>query len=567
MKRMLVAAVACASLSLSCFAEPLTTAVTYQGELAQDGNLANGVFDLKFRLYDFAIGGGSVGSEVTASGVSISNGRFTQSLDFGAGAFNGQRRWLEIDVRPAGGGAYTTLAPRQELTTAPYAAFATGATNLGGQPASYYLNAGNLTGTVSGSAISGTYPQAITLTNPANIFIGSGAGLSQLNASALSAGTIDESRLSSGVARRNQLNTFLAANVFSATTFLEGQVHVGVAGPGRMNVASDLFQTLHVENSTPSAGTAIFASTSSTNQCYGVRGVQRAGASFTTPVGGAGVFGESDTGFGVAGFSSTTTSIAGVLGLANATTGFGQGGAFTSNADQGVGVWARTASSTGVNYALRASATSPNGYAGYFEGTKSYFQGAVGIGTLNPSHNLHVAGTARIDGALTLNAPLQATAGISLPATIRTKALDSSLWQPYSSTLAFNRIGLAGHCVTATSAGTSMIFYMPIDLPEGAIVRGVTVYVTDNDATQNISATLVRALHTVNSSVTTVGTSRTSSGASASVRTLVWTGQAHLIDPDSESFHVSVSWTSPTTPTNILLGNVVVSYEISTPLP
>jgi hypothetical protein len=41
---------------------------------------------------------------------------------FGANAFNGEARWLQIAVRsPAGGGGFTTLAPRQAITATPYA--------------------------------------------------------------------------------------------------------------------------------------------------------------------------------------------------------------------------------------------------------------------------------------------------------------------------------------------------------------------------------------------------------------------------------------------------------------
>jgi hypothetical protein len=57
--------------------------------------------------------------------VSLTQGRFTQTLDFGAAAFGPDSRWLEIDVRsPAGAGAYVTLAPRQPMTAAPVAWFA-----------------------------------------------------------------------------------------------------------------------------------------------------------------------------------------------------------------------------------------------------------------------------------------------------------------------------------------------------------------------------------------------------------------------------------------------------------
>lgn len=49
------------------------------------------------------------------------------SLEFGASAFTGDKRWLEIAVRsPAGSGSFTTLTPRQPLTASPYALKALG---------------------------------------------------------------------------------------------------------------------------------------------------------------------------------------------------------------------------------------------------------------------------------------------------------------------------------------------------------------------------------------------------------------------------------------------------------
>ncbi len=58
-----------------------------------------------------------------ALGTTLSDGRFSASLDFGA-VFAGQSRWLEIDVKPAGSGAYATLTPRQLLSAAPVASYA-----------------------------------------------------------------------------------------------------------------------------------------------------------------------------------------------------------------------------------------------------------------------------------------------------------------------------------------------------------------------------------------------------------------------------------------------------------
>lgn len=107
-------------------AAPLTTAFTYQGQLRSDGSPANGLHDLRFRLFDAAVGGAQVGAAVCLDGVDVVSGLFNVSLDFGA-QFNGDRRFLEIEVRADGtpgncaAGVYSPLTPRQELQAAPYA--------------------------------------------------------------------------------------------------------------------------------------------------------------------------------------------------------------------------------------------------------------------------------------------------------------------------------------------------------------------------------------------------------------------------------------------------------------
>jgi len=102
-------------------AQALTPTFTYQGELSESGSAADGAYDFRFRLFDAASGGAQVGSEVTVSAVAVSGGLFSVPLDFGPAALSGDRRWLEIRVRPAGGGSYHTLSPRSEVTAAPYA--------------------------------------------------------------------------------------------------------------------------------------------------------------------------------------------------------------------------------------------------------------------------------------------------------------------------------------------------------------------------------------------------------------------------------------------------------------
>lgn len=104
-------------------AEALGTAFTYQGQLFDSGNPAEGLYDLRFSLYDAAYAGNLIGT-VNQNDILVDNGIFIVQLDFGA-VFNGTAYWLEIGVRPgASSGAYTALAPRQPITAAPYALYA-----------------------------------------------------------------------------------------------------------------------------------------------------------------------------------------------------------------------------------------------------------------------------------------------------------------------------------------------------------------------------------------------------------------------------------------------------------
>jgi hypothetical protein len=115
-------------------AAPLTaqgTAFTYQGRLTDGGNPANATYDIRFILWDSDAGGAQVGSTVTKDDVVVTNGLFTVSLDFGANAFDGNARWLEIAARAGTStGTFVVLSPRQPITSAPYAIFADTAASL-----------------------------------------------------------------------------------------------------------------------------------------------------------------------------------------------------------------------------------------------------------------------------------------------------------------------------------------------------------------------------------------------------------------------------------------------------
>jgi hypothetical protein len=100
--------------------------ITYQGYLRMGGAPANGNYDFIFTLYDDAMAGNQVGVQVRINNKLVRNGLYTVELDFGPqnviwNALPARNRWLEIQVRPAGGGNFMTLAPRVRIHAAPYA--------------------------------------------------------------------------------------------------------------------------------------------------------------------------------------------------------------------------------------------------------------------------------------------------------------------------------------------------------------------------------------------------------------------------------------------------------------
>jgi hypothetical protein len=105
----------------SLSAAPLGSAFLYQGRLVQQGQPAQGLYDLTFTLYDAPTGGVPLAGPVTNLQVNVSNGLFAAEVDFGPSAFNGTAYWVALAVRPSGGGAFTALTPRQPLLAAPYA--------------------------------------------------------------------------------------------------------------------------------------------------------------------------------------------------------------------------------------------------------------------------------------------------------------------------------------------------------------------------------------------------------------------------------------------------------------
>lgn len=160
---------ACAGL-ITFYFNPLTalaqgtTAFTYQGRLLNNGTEVNGTNGMVFTLYSAQTGGTVIGTPITNS-VAVSNGLFTEGLDFGANAFNGSARWLDIAV--SNGTTNIELSPRTQVLPTPYAVYAASAATAG--TAASATTAGTATNIVGGVVASGT-------------FAGNGSGLTNVAA-------------------------------------------------------------------------------------------------------------------------------------------------------------------------------------------------------------------------------------------------------------------------------------------------------------------------------------------------------------------------------------------------
>ncbi|MEI8288406.1 MAG: tail fiber domain-containing protein [Verrucomicrobiota bacterium] len=164
---------------LSTNAHAQGTAFTYQGRLDDGASPATGIYDLRFTIYDAASAGILQGSALTNAATPVTNGLFMVTLNFGAGVFDGNARWLEIGVQPADGTNFATLSPRQALTATPYAQFSGRAATAMIAASANAVPGANIHGQVP----LGSLPPSV-LTNGA-AFAGDGTGVTNVNATTL----------------------------------------------------------------------------------------------------------------------------------------------------------------------------------------------------------------------------------------------------------------------------------------------------------------------------------------------------------------------------------------------
>jgi hypothetical protein len=181
---------------------PLGTAFTYQGRLSDGGAPANGTYDLQFTVYIVAAGGSPVAGPLLKEDVIVSGGLFTVMLDFGA-APNGYATWIEVGVRPgASTGAFTAMAPRQEVTPTPNALYSSTApwSGIAGKPAAFADGVDNDSGGTVTSVTAGTGLSGGTITTSGTLSVATGG----ISSAMIATGAVGTSQISASGSQSGQ---------------------------------------------------------------------------------------------------------------------------------------------------------------------------------------------------------------------------------------------------------------------------------------------------------------------------------------------------------------------------
>jgi hypothetical protein len=216
-----VGVAACLGTALA-FAAPLTSAFTYQGRLSASGQPASGSFDLRFSLYDGGRSTVPLAPVVLLEDVTVANGIFNVPLDFGLAVANGQRLFVALEVREGTStGAFTTLAPRHELSPGVYAFHA-----LEAQQA---LVAGP--GSVNGSSV---VDGSLTAAD-----LGAGAvNTAELAAGAVTSGSISDFSVTSNDIALNTITNFnIAGNTIAGNAILDDTLTAQDIAPGAVGTS------------------------------------------------------------------------------------------------------------------------------------------------------------------------------------------------------------------------------------------------------------------------------------------------------------------------------------------
>lgn len=151
--------------------------------------------------------------------------------------------------------------------------------------------------------------------------------------------------------------------------------------------------------------------------------------------------------------------------------------------------------------------------------------GNVGVGTATPAQRLDVVGTAR------------ATDFAYASARTRYLSLPPSAFQPRvngGDAVVESAVGATYYAASVTSGN----FAAPVDLPDGAVITGISVWLVDNSAAGDMSANLLRRPYTSQAYIS-LGSGSTA-GAMVDVQEVVCPPLAHVVDNSANTYILSI---------------------------
>jgi len=315
---------------------------TYQGSLMENGQPANGTYDMTFQLADAADIGFLLDSD-TVNNVQVVDGLFTVEIDFDDDLMNNDSRWIAIVIDG------TTLSPRTRLRAIPRAYRAVLADTAGSLEAPVFLSATSTTLNALATSSTGT-----ALLGSHTNTLGSAPGIQGST----------NSTSSNAVGVLGRVNT-TSAGPFSA----------GVLGQNN----GTGFLGIGVMGTHDGTGWGVYGTTPDGRGVYGLSDT------------GFGVYGQSDAGFGIYGRTDSGTAIFATNDTSNSTVALSDGtyaiDALHDSLDgEGVAIHAKGGSTglfaeaTNGGFGPSLTRTGVLGTAGSFNSGADTFYGVRGFG-------------------------------------------------------------------------------------------------------------------------------------------------------------------------------------------
>ncbi|MCA1659130.1 MAG: hypothetical protein LC642_01100 [Verrucomicrobiaceae bacterium] len=234
--------------------------INYQGRVVVGSTNFNGTGQFKFALINGSNGstlwrnhGTGAGEPANAVALTVSNGLYSVLLGDATltnmavipnTVFNNAD--VRLRVWFSDGSGFQQLNPDQRIAAVGYAMMASSVVD--GAITNAKLDSG-LAAELPRKSAGQTFTGANTFNNLGNQFTGNGSGLTQLNASALSSGTVLDARLSSNIPRLNAANDFVGEQSITG-----GNLGVGTTTPGERLEVSGADATMRIRNSNDAIG-------------------------------------------------------------------------------------------------------------------------------------------------------------------------------------------------------------------------------------------------------------------------------------------------------------------------